>query len=107
VRLLVFNTQHASPARARRQAAWIASQHGADHQRACPFWLHGFGREERRGDALLPDCLGDGVSGADRVTGKGWAGIGERVGWVLQEWRSEVAVFRAGRGSRVEQVGRP
>jgi exodeoxyribonuclease III len=30
IRLLVFNAQHASPARARRQAAWIASQETAD-----------------------------------------------------------------------------
>ncbi|GHE71226.1 endonuclease [Streptomyces lavendulocolor] len=30
VRLLLFNTQNASPDRARRQAAWIASQEGAD-----------------------------------------------------------------------------
>ncbi len=30
VRLLVFNTQHASPGRARRQAEWIASQEIAD-----------------------------------------------------------------------------
>jgi exodeoxyribonuclease III len=30
IRLLVFNTQHASPARARRQAAWIAGQQAAD-----------------------------------------------------------------------------
>jgi exodeoxyribonuclease III len=30
LRLLVFNAQHASPARARRQAAWIASQETAD-----------------------------------------------------------------------------
>ena len=30
IRLLVFNTQHASPSRARRQAAWIASQEIAD-----------------------------------------------------------------------------
>lgn len=30
LRLLVFNTQHASPGRARRQAAWIASQENAD-----------------------------------------------------------------------------
>jgi exodeoxyribonuclease III len=30
IRLLVFNTQHAAPARARRQAAWIASQETAD-----------------------------------------------------------------------------
>jgi exodeoxyribonuclease-3 len=30
IRLLIFNTQHASPARARRQAAWIASQENAD-----------------------------------------------------------------------------
>jgi exonuclease III len=30
IRLLVFNAQHASPARARRQAAWIASQGTAD-----------------------------------------------------------------------------
>ena len=30
VRLMVFNTQHASPSRARRQAAWIAAQDDAD-----------------------------------------------------------------------------
>lgn len=30
VRLLVFNAQHASPVRARRQVAWIASQETAD-----------------------------------------------------------------------------
>jgi exodeoxyribonuclease III len=30
VRLMVFNAQHASPGRARRQAAWIASQENAD-----------------------------------------------------------------------------
>ena len=30
IRLLIFNTQHASPARARRQVAWIASQQNAD-----------------------------------------------------------------------------
>jgi exonuclease III len=30
IRLLVFNAQHASPARARRQAAWITSQETAD-----------------------------------------------------------------------------
>jgi exodeoxyribonuclease-3 len=30
IRLLIFNTQHASPARARRQAAWIAGQDTAD-----------------------------------------------------------------------------
>lgn len=30
LRLLVFNAQHASPSRARRQAAWIASQKTAD-----------------------------------------------------------------------------
>jgi exonuclease III len=30
IRLLVFNAQHASPARARRQAAWMASQPAAD-----------------------------------------------------------------------------
>lgn len=30
IRLLVFNTQHASPSRARRQTAWIASQQNAD-----------------------------------------------------------------------------
>ena len=30
LRLLIFNAQHASPARARRQAAWIASQETAD-----------------------------------------------------------------------------
>src|SRR6266702_5326804 len=30
VRLMVFNAQHASPSRARRQAAWIASQENAD-----------------------------------------------------------------------------
>ncbi|GLW66573.1 endonuclease [Actinomadura rubrobrunea] len=29
-RVLVFNTQHASPARARRQAAWLADQPAAD-----------------------------------------------------------------------------
>ncbi|WP_274036474.1 endonuclease/exonuclease/phosphatase family protein [Streptomyces sp. MMBL 11-1] len=30
VRLLLFNAQHASPERSRRQAAWIAGQEGAD-----------------------------------------------------------------------------
>jgi len=30
LRLLVFNVQHAAPSRARRQAAWIASQENAD-----------------------------------------------------------------------------
>ena len=30
VRLLVFNAQHASPGRARRQAEWIAAQEVAD-----------------------------------------------------------------------------
>ncbi len=30
LRLLVFNAQHAAPARARRQATWIASQEAAD-----------------------------------------------------------------------------